>query len=97
MVERKVQRVPEGGEVKCCPRSRQAGPRAVLAHDRARRIHVDHRRGPGKVPGRTCFNCNSAIGTLGDDPDTVRRAAAYLEGTSWKPILVAQGVCRQPS
>ncbi|WP_425543918.1 endonuclease domain-containing protein [Streptomyces crystallinus] len=55
----------------------------------------------GKVRGvrcsNRCFNCNSAIGKLGDDPDTVRRAAAYLEGNSWKPTLVAQGVYQQPS
>ncbi|MFD4633240.1 endonuclease VII domain-containing protein [Streptomyces sp. NPDC058284] len=59
--------------------------------------HVDHCHETGKVRGVPCFNCNSAIGKLGDDPDTVRRAAAYLEGTSWKPILVAQGVYRLPS
>ncbi|MEU5433344.1 endonuclease domain-containing protein [Streptomyces sp. NPDC020719] len=64
---------------------------------RALAVHVDHRRRTGKVPGVRCFNCNSAIGKLGDDPDTVRRAAAYLEGNSWKPTLVAQGVYQLPS
>lgn len=59
--------------------------------------HVDHCHETGRVRGVLCFNCNSAIGKLGDDPDAVRRAAAYLEGTSWKPILVAPGVCRLPS
>lgn len=60
-------------------------------------VHVDHRHGTGRVRGVLCFNCNSAIGKLGDDPDAVRRAAAYLEGSSWKPTLVAPGVCRLPS
>jgi hypothetical protein len=60
-------------------------------------VHVDHCHSTGKVRGVLCFNCNSAIGLLGDDPDTVRRAAAYLEGTSWKPTLVAPGVYRLPS
>lgn len=59
--------------------------------------HVDHCHETGKVRGVLCFNCNSAIGKLGDDPDTVRRAAAYLEGTSWKPTLVAPGVYQLPS
>ncbi|MEU6995955.1 endonuclease VII domain-containing protein [Streptomyces sp. NPDC046465] len=59
--------------------------------------HVDHCHETGKVRGVLCFNCNSAIGKLGDDPDTVRRAAAYLEGSSWKPTLVAQGVYQLPS
>ncbi|MGW6458644.1 endonuclease VII domain-containing protein [Streptomyces sp. NPDC055078] len=59
--------------------------------------HVDHCHETGKVRGVLCFNCNSAIGKLGDDPDTVRRAAAYLEGNSWKPTLVAPGVYQLPS
>ncbi len=44
-----------------------------------------------------CFNCNSAIGKLGDDPDSLRRAIAYLEGNAWKPTLVAPGVYQLPS
>uniref|UniRef100_A0AAU2VD61 Endonuclease VII domain-containing protein n=1 Tax=Streptomyces sp. NBC_00003 TaxID=2903608 RepID=A0AAU2VD61_9ACTN len=59
--------------------------------------HVDHCHQTGRVRGVLCFNCNSAIGLLGDDPDTVRRAAAYLEGNSWKPTLVAPGVYQLPS
>ncbi|WP_340382021.1 endonuclease VII domain-containing protein [Streptomyces sp. SS7] len=60
-------------------------------------IHVDHCHQTGRVRGVLCFNCNSAIGKLGDDPDAVRRAAAYLEGTPWKPTLVAPGVYQLPS
>ncbi|MFJ5520182.1 endonuclease VII domain-containing protein [Streptomyces griseoluteus] len=59
--------------------------------------HVDHCHKTGRVRGVLCFNCNSAIGKLGDDPEAVRRAAAYLEGNSWKPILVAPGVYQLPS
>ncbi|MGR3932637.1 endonuclease VII domain-containing protein [Streptomyces sp. BRA346] len=59
--------------------------------------HVDHCHETGRVRGVLCFNCNSAIGKLGDDPDTVRRAAAYLEGNVWKPTLVAPGVYQLPS
>ncbi|MFJ9350193.1 endonuclease domain-containing protein [Streptomyces sp. NPDC101237] len=58
---------------------------------------VDHRRKAGRVRGVPSFNCNSAIGKLGDDPDAVRRAAANLEGTPWKPTLVVPGVCQLPS
>ncbi|MEU1178460.1 endonuclease VII domain-containing protein [Streptomyces sp. NPDC005820] len=60
-------------------------------------VHVDHCHQTGRVRGVLCFNCNSAIGKLGDDPDAVRRAAAYLEGTPWKPTLVAPGVYQLPS
>ncbi|WP_375605953.1 endonuclease domain-containing protein [Streptomyces sp. PsTaAH-137] len=58
---------------------------------------MDHCPKTGRVRGTTCFNCNSAIGTLGDDPDAARRLAAYLEGNVWKPTLVAPGVYQQPS
>ncbi|MET9467901.1 endonuclease VII domain-containing protein [Streptomyces sp. NPDC006544] len=60
-------------------------------------IHVDHCHTTGKVRGVLCFNCNTAIGKLGDDPDTARRVVSYLEGNLWNPTLVAQGVYRQPS
>ncbi|WP_369388233.1 endonuclease VII domain-containing protein [Streptomyces sp. CG1] len=60
-------------------------------------VHVDHCHKTGRVRGVLCFNCNSAIGKLGDNPDAVRRAAAYLEGNLWKPTLVAQGVYQLPS
>ncbi|MFC5154569.1 endonuclease domain-containing protein [Streptomyces amakusaensis] len=57
---------------------------------------MDHCHETGRVRGVPCFNRHSAIGTLGDHPDTVRRAAAYVEGNSWKPTLVAPDVCRLP-
>ncbi|MGO4748250.1 endonuclease VII domain-containing protein [Streptomyces sp. 2MCAF27] len=60
-------------------------------------VHVDHCHKTGKVRGVLCFNCNSAIGKLGDDPDIGRRAVAYLEGNAWKPTLVVQGVYQLPS
>ncbi|MGW1975119.1 endonuclease domain-containing protein [Streptomyces sp. NPDC001889] len=58
---------------------------------------MDHCRETGKVRGVLCFNCDEAIGALGDDPGAVRRAAANVEGNSWKPTLVAPGVCQPPS
>ncbi|MEU6091046.1 endonuclease VII domain-containing protein [Streptomyces sp. NPDC047085] len=60
-------------------------------------VHVDHCHRTGRVRGVLCFNCNSAIGKLRDDPDVARRAATYLEGNSWKPTLVAPGVYQLPS
>ncbi|WP_189176026.1 endonuclease VII domain-containing protein [Streptomyces lasiicapitis] len=59
--------------------------------------HVDHCHETGRVRGVLCFNCNSAIGKLGDDPGTLSRAISYLEGNPWKPTLVAPGVYRLPS
>jgi hypothetical protein len=60
-------------------------------------VHVDHCHKTGRVRGVLCFNCNSAIGKLEDDPDVGRRAVAYLEGKTWKPTLVAPGVYQLPS
>ncbi|MFG2308159.1 endonuclease domain-containing protein [Streptomyces sp. NPDC048566] len=56
---------------------RGPGRRLRSIRRKAPAIHVDHRRGAGRVRGVPCINCNSAIGKLGDDPDAVRRAAAY--------------------
>lgn len=78
--------------------ARTARPQPALRSPQASpAVHVDHRHETGRVRGVLCFNCNSAIGTLGDDPDTFRRAIAYLEGNAWKPTLVAPGVYQLPS
>ncbi|MFE2230232.1 endonuclease VII domain-containing protein [Streptomyces kronopolitis] len=69
-----------------CPICLEPGPK-----------HVDHDHDTGKVRGVLCFNCNSALGKLRDDPDAMRRAIAYLEGNVWKPILEAPGVYQLPS
>ena len=43
---------------------------------------VDHSHVTNTVRGLLCDHCNRAIGMLGDDPATLRRAAAYLETAS---------------
>ena len=59
--------------------------------------HVDHCHNTGRVRGVLCFSCNAALGQFKDRPDAIRRAAAYVEGSPWKPTLVAPGVYRLPS
>ncbi|WP_435863479.1 endonuclease domain-containing protein [Streptomyces prunicolor] len=66
-------------------------------HRNASAVHVDHCPQTGRVRGVLCFNCNSGIGLLRDDPAAVYRAADYLEGNAWKPTLVAPGVYQLPS
>ncbi|MFH9826107.1 endonuclease VII domain-containing protein [Streptomyces bobili] len=58
---------------------------------------VDHCHQTGRVRGVLCFNCNSGLGLLRDDPAAAYRAADYLEGNAWKPTLVAPGVYQLPS
>jgi hypothetical protein len=42
------------------------------------KIHVDHCHDTGRVRGLLCGRCNQAIGLLREDPDTMRRAIAYV-------------------
>jgi epoxyqueuosine reductase QueG len=44
-----------------------------------KRLAVDHDHETNKVRGVLCMNCNTAIGMLRDDPDLIRKVAAYLE------------------
>lgn len=44
----------------------------------SRQLSADHCHSTGKVRGLLCFDCNSAIGRLGDNYEGVMRAANYL-------------------
>lgn len=45
---------------------------------RVRRLAVDHCHKTGRMRALLCTACNVAIGRLGDDPDLLDRASAYL-------------------
>ena len=42
-------------------------------------LHVDHDHITGEIRGLLCFNCNSAIGNMHDNPALLRKTADYLE------------------
>ena len=41
-------------------------------------LSVDHNHKTGEIRGLLCRKCNMAIGLIGDSPDTLARAIAYL-------------------
>ena len=44
-----------------------------------KRLSVDHCHTTGVVRGLLCHKCNAAIGLLNDDPELLKKSAAYIE------------------
>lgn len=53
--------------------------RCDLCGRQAKRIVCDHNWRTGFIRGWLCDTCNTALGMLGDTPEGLRRALAYLE------------------
>lgn len=46
------------------------------------KLCVDHCHSSGRVRGLLCNRCNQALGLLGDSPETLRKATAYLDAST---------------
>lgn len=45
-----------------------------------KKFAVDHCHDTGRIRGLLCFDCNTGIGKLKDDPNLLVKAAEYLKG-----------------
>lgn len=56
--------------------------RRLPPDSRGFRMHIDHDHQTGKFRGVLCGPCNQGIGNLGDDPERLLAAVAYLHAAS---------------
>lgn len=47
--------------------------------ERPGELHVDHCHASGRVRGVLCFNCNAALGNVGDSTERLRALISYME------------------
>jgi len=52
--------------------------KCAICEETLEKPHIDHDHKTGKIRGILCFNCNTAIGKFGDDPNRLMKAIIYL-------------------
>lgn len=57
----------------------QGGCCAICDGKLTSEANIDHCHTTGKVRALLCWDCNSGLGLLNDDPELMRRAAEYIE------------------
>lgn len=66
----------QGGCCALCGASKTASETSARKHEP---LHVDHDHATGKVRALLCHHCNMMLGHCKDNPDLLRKAAAYVE------------------
>jgi len=56
--------------------TKQNGCCAVCGN--SEKLHVDHNHQTGKVRGLLCRGCNTALGSLKENPDTIQKLKDYI-------------------
>lgn len=74
--------VVQGGTCGICGRAIEFG-----ATDKINKPHIDHNHQSGAFRGLLCLTCNTGIGMLGDSPELLRAALAYLEAAGQRERL----------
>ena len=64
-----------GGKCMICDRELDLTTRT----NQPNKLQIDHDHVTGKVRGILCFSCNTALGKMQDSPETLKKAARYLE------------------
>ena len=63
----------------CCAICKSPG--RVIRRNQRFALHVDHCHKTGKVRGLLCHNCNTILGSAGDDVKILEKAIGYLKLT----------------
>lgn len=51
-----------------------------LCGEKGKQLNLDHDHNTGAFRGWLCTKCNTGLGKIGDSPDELLRAVAYLRG-----------------
>lgn len=69
----------QNGVCACCGQSETVRPGRTRRNQAKPVLQVDHCHTTGAVRGLLCTGCNTALGSLGEDPERVKSLLKYIE------------------